>query len=305
MKDPYLLHIFNPTKNVSPFDVNMAYEAEFDGVIPYTEVNLEDVHALTQDTIFSRGPTGVRRTGIFIGGREFGMALDMLHRAMAAMVPPFEVSVFADPSGAITAAAALVACVEAWVKRKTGEPLQGKNVHIFGGTGPVGICAGILTAGCGANVFLGSHLGQRFSQEVADEYNKRFNVEMQGEDFGSEKSIHRMLEIADVVMGTAKAGIKILSRAQLKKTPRLVVVADVNAVPPLGIEGINVNDMGKELEFTPNRAFGIGALAIGNIKYKVHHRMFEMMKSSAKPLYLDHVQAFAVAREFAARYAAK
>ena len=63
MKDPYLLHIFNPTKNVSPFDVNMAYEAAFDGVIPYANVTLEEVHALTQDTIFSRGPAGARRTG--------------------------------------------------------------------------------------------------------------------------------------------------------------------------------------------------------------------------------------------------
>ena len=112
MKDPYLLHMFNPTKNVSPFDVNMAYEAEFDGVIPYSEVALEDIHALTQDTIFSRGKKGVKRTGIFIGGREFGLAIDMLNRAKTAMVPPFEVSVFADPSGAITTAAALMACVE-------------------------------------------------------------------------------------------------------------------------------------------------------------------------------------------------
>ena len=305
MKDPFLLHIFNPTKNVSPFDVNMAYEAEFDGVIPYADVNLEDVHTLTQDTIFSRGPTGVKRTGIFIGGREFGLALDMLHRARAAMVPPFEVSVFADPSGAITTAAALVACAEAWLKRKTGKSLEGMNVHIFGGTGPVGICAGILTAGCGANVFLGSHRGKRISQEVADEYNKRFDVHMQGEDFGSAKSIHKSLEIADMVMGTAKAGIQILSKAHLKQAQRMVVAADVNAVPPLGIEGIDINDMGKVLEFTPNKAFGIGALAIGNIKYKVHHRLFEMMKTSKLPLYLDQVQAFAVARKFAAQYASK
>jgi len=305
MKDPYLLHIFNPTKNVSPFDVNMAYEAEFDGVIPYTDVRLEDVHTLTQDTIFSRGPTGVKRTGIFIGGREFGLALDMLHRARAAMVPPFEVSVFADPSGAITTAAALVACAEVWHKRKTGDTLQGKNVHIFGGTGPVGICAGILSAGCGANVYLGSHRGTRIGQEVADEYNKRFDVNMQGEDYGSEKSILRMLEISDVVMGTAKAGLQILSKTQLEKAAKMVVAVDVNAVPPLGIEGVDVNDMGKELEFTPQKAVGIGALAVGNIKYKVHHRMFELMMTTAKPLYLDHVQAFAAAREFAAQYAAR
>ncbi len=210
MKDPFLLHMFNPTKNVSPFDVNMAYEAEFDGVIPYVDVALDDVHSLTQDTIFSRGPTGVKRTGIFIGGREFGLAMDMLNRAKAAMVPPFEVSVFADPSGAITTAAALIACVEVWVKKKSGEDLEDKNIYILGGTGPVGLCAGILAANCGANTFLASHRGEEIGQRVADEYNGRFHVQMQGADFGSNDAIYDLLQTSDVVIGAANTGPKLL-----------------------------------------------------------------------------------------------
>ncbi|MEE9287476.1 MAG: methylene-tetrahydromethanopterin dehydrogenase N-terminal domain-containing protein, partial [Gammaproteobacteria bacterium] len=93
MKDPFLLHMFNPTRNVSPFDVNMAYEAGYNDVIPYSGVTLNEIPGLVQDTIFSRGPKGVKRTGIFIGGREFGLAVDMLEAAKGAMVPPFEVSV--------------------------------------------------------------------------------------------------------------------------------------------------------------------------------------------------------------------
>ena len=68
MKDPYLLHVFSPTKYVSPFDINMAYEAKYDAVIPYCNVTLDEIHPLTQDTIFSRSPVGVKRTGIFMGG---------------------------------------------------------------------------------------------------------------------------------------------------------------------------------------------------------------------------------------------
>lgn len=301
MKDPYLLHMFNPTKNVSPFDVNMAYEGGFNGVIPYSEVHLEDVHGLTQDTIFSRGPTGVKRTGIFIGGRDFGLSLEMLKRAKAAMVPPFEVSVFADPSGAITTAAALVACVEVQLKAKTGDSLEGKNVQILGGTGPVGICAGILLANCGADVFLASHRGKHLGDEIADEYNKRFNVRMQGEDFSSEEATLKLLKNAEIVIGAAKAGIQVLSKKQLKTAKKLEVAADVNAVPPLGIEGVGVQDMDKVLDFTPNKTIGIGALAIGNVKYKVHHSMFQLMKTTDKPLYLDHERAFEVAREHAAK----
>jgi len=301
MKDPYLLHVLNPTKNVSPFDVNMAYEAEFDGVIPYTEVTLEEVHDLTQDTIFSRGPTGVKRTGIFIGGREFGLAMDMLNRARSAMVPPFEVSVFADPSGAITTAAALIAAVEVQFEKKTGEGIKGKNLHIIGGTGPVGICAGILASNCGANVYLVSHRGAEAAQHIANEYNKRYDVNMIGEGGAGEEDHKKYLQDCDIVIGSAKAGLQVLSKKLMGDAPRLQVAADVNAVPPLGLEGVEVNDMGKELDFTPQKALGIGALAVGNIKYKVHYRMFELMKQTDKPLYLDHEAAFEAAREFAAQ----
>ena len=301
MKDPYLLHVLNPTKNVSPFDVNMAYEAEYDGVIPYTEVTLEEVHDLTQDTIFSRGPKGVKRTALFIGGREFGLAMDMLNRARSAMVPPFEVSVFADPSGAITTAAALIAAVEVQFEKKTGEGIKGKNMHIIGGTGPVGICAGILASNCGANVYLVSHRGADAAQHIANEYNKRYDVNMIGEGGAGEEDHKKYLQECDIVIGSAKAGLQVLSKKLMGDAPRLQVAADVNAVPPLGLEGVEVNDMGKELDFTPQKALGIGALAVGNIKYKVHYRMFELMKQTDKPLYLDHEAAFEAAREFAAQ----
>ena len=296
-KDANLLHMFNPTKNVSPFDVNMAYEAQFDGVIPYSEVTLEDIHALTQDTIFSRGPAGVKRTGIFIGGREFGLALDMLSRAQVAMVPPFEVSVFADPSGAITTAAAAIACIEKALKKQKDTDLNGKKLYIFGGTGPVGVCAGILADHCGAEVYLASHRGAEVGTKVAEEYNGRFKVNMKGADSGSAESIEQILQGAHIVIGAAKAGIRILSQEQLEKAEALEVAADINAVPPLGVEGVETNDMGKVLEFTPGAALGIGALAIGDVKYKVHKTMFEMMIQSDTALYLDHEESFKVARE--------
>lgn len=301
MKDPYLLHIFSPTKNVSPFDVNMAYEAAFDGVIPYSNVTLEEVHALTQDTIFSRGPTGVKRTGIFIGGREFGLAMDMLQRVRAAMVPPFEVSVLVDPSGAITTAAALVACTEAVLRKAGHGDLSGKNVHILGGTGPVGICAGILLEKAGAQAYIASHRGQQVAQEVANEYNARFDVKLRGAASGSDEELLEIVRGTDALLGCARAGVRVVNRAQLEHAGNLKVAADVNAVPPAGIQGVEAQDLGRALDFTPSGTLSIGALAIGNIKYKVHHRMFELMKESDRPLYLDYVDAFAVAREYAAK----
>ncbi|MFL6580904.1 MAG: methylene-tetrahydromethanopterin dehydrogenase N-terminal domain-containing protein, partial [Burkholderiales bacterium] len=55
MEKPHILHLFTSTEQVSPFDVNMAYDAGYDAVMPYTNVSLAQVPALTQDAIFSRG----------------------------------------------------------------------------------------------------------------------------------------------------------------------------------------------------------------------------------------------------------
>ena len=73
---------------------------------------------LVQDAIFSRGPKGAKRTAVFIGGKNAILALDMLEAAKKAMVPPFAVSVFADPAGSFTTAAAMVACVEKTLRDK-------------------------------------------------------------------------------------------------------------------------------------------------------------------------------------------
>jgi methylene-tetrahydromethanopterin dehydrogenase len=156
MDKPFLLHLFTPMPQASPFDVNMAYDAGYHAVIPYTNVSLADVSNLTQDAIFSRGPKAVQRTGLFIGGREIGMAADMLDAARKAMFPPFQVSIFADPSGAFTTAAALVAAVEQKLKKVHNLSLAEREVVVLGGTGPVGAAAAV-PPGAGARVRIASH----------------------------------------------------------------------------------------------------------------------------------------------------
>src|ERR1700761_2772323 len=135
---PYILHMFTATPQMSPFDVNMAADAGYQIFVPYSHVDAGNGVPLTPDAIFSRGPKGVSRTGIFIGGRDVMLAADMLDLARQAMVPPFEVSVFADPSGSYTTAAALVALGERHLGKQHGMELGGKRGLILGGTGAVG-----------------------------------------------------------------------------------------------------------------------------------------------------------------------
>ena len=297
MEKPYILHMFTPSKNVSPFDVNMAYDAGYQAVVPYTDLSLDQVAAYTQDAIFSRGPTGVRRTGIFLGGRDIGVAYDMMDIARKAMVPHFEVSVFADPSGAFTTAAAMIAAVEHQLRKQFGLGLEGRNVVLLGGTGPVGSAAAVLASSAGARVRVASHVGLARARIAAETVNARYNATTEPADMSDVNAINALLADAEVLLGTAKAGVQVASAAQLLGCLQLKVAADLNAVPPAGIAGIALTDHGVALPSGSGVAVGIGALAVGNIKYQVMHGMFDRMLKSDRAVYLDFRDAFLYARE--------
>lgn len=296
MEKPFLLHMFTPAGNVSPFDVNMAYDAGWDAAIPYTSVQTEDITGLVQDTIFSRGPKGVRQTAIFLGGRDMNMAMDMFENARAAMFSPFEVSVFADPSGAFTTAAAMVAAVERRLLGAHHCPLEGLSVVIAGGTGPVGAASAVLAAQAGAKATLLSRDPDR-AQRVAESLRRRYDLEASRLGADVNDRLDRLLETADVVLATAKAGVQLLDKARLAAAPRLKVAADVNAVPPAGIEGVEAQDDGKLIPESRSGAVGIGALAVGNIKYKTQQGLLIRMRVAQEPQYLHFRQAFEFARD--------
>lgn len=132
-----ILHILTPLAHVSPFDVNMAVDAGYGAIAPYSRVALAEVRDLTQDMMFSRAPQAAARTGLFIGGKDAGLALDMAEAARSAIFPPFEISIFPDPAGSFTTAAAMIAKVEQALVTTRPEGLKGAAVQIYGATGVV------------------------------------------------------------------------------------------------------------------------------------------------------------------------
>lgn len=299
MEKRSIIHMLDPMPHNSPFDLNMAADAGFDVILPYSGVKLEEVNGLVQDAIFSRGPAGVKRTALFIGGRDIRIAMDMMAAAKKAMVPPFEVSAFADPSGAFTTAAALVACVEKQLQEKHGAELKGQRTVVFGGTGPVGIATGVIASLAGADTTVVDHLSIDTALQKADEYNKLCGSALKGTYASSEADKARLISNADVVFCTAKAGVQVLSASVLADAKQLKVAGDVNAVPPLGIEGIKLKDNGAPLLRATQcpDAVGIGALAVGNVKYQLQHRLLALMLETENPVYLDFRPAFEKARE--------
>ena len=295
MERPYILHMFTPAPQASPFDVNMAADAGYQVIVPYCAVAPEAIAGLTQDAIFSRGPKGVARTGIFIGGRDAMLAADALDRARQAMVPPFVVSIFADPSGAYTTAAALVASTEAALRKRHGTSLQGKRVVLLGGTGPVGRIAAVLCAQQGATSVISSHKGAQVAEAADAETGRCFGVSLEGASGRDSPDVRATLAGADVVMGVAAAGVQVMSEADRAVAKRMLVAADVNAVPPEGLAGVGVMDDAKPLADTG--AVGIGALAIGNVKYQVQHRLLVRMREAERAVAYGYAEAVEMARE--------
>jgi len=291
-----ILHMFTSAPNLSPFDVNMAVDAGWQHCIPYTDLKAAQVADFTQDAIFSRGPKGVKRTGIFVGGRDIHVAIEMLNKAREAMVPPFKVSVFADPSGAFTTAAGMVACVEKHHRLKTGGSLEGKRALVFGGTGPVGMTCAMLAAQAGSDAVIVSHDGLDAAATAAASCNDRYATHLDAADGSSDGKIRELLSGADVVFSAAKAGIQVLNASHLAVADKVHVFCDVNAVPPEGIAGVGVMDDGVVIDATPGGAVGIGALAVGNVKYQTQQALLQKMVESDSPVYLQYSQALEVAR---------
>ncbi len=300
MEKPYILHMLTPVKNLSPFDVNMALDAGWDSAVGYTNVEKEEVQALVQDAIFSRGPSGVKRTGIFIGGRDMHLAMDMIEICQESMMSPFEVSCFADPSGAFTTAAGMVACVERVLTDKFDTDLRDKCVIVMGGTGPVGSTAAVLAAQAGADVKIMGRKKDK-SQRVAALCNSEYGADLTGIQGEANDMIDGIVQIADVILAAAAAGVQVISEKHISTSGNLKVAADVNAVPPSGIAGLDLMGDSEPIKGSKSGAVGIGALAIGNCKYQTQHRLLQEMRDTDKPVYLHFGHAFEIARQIAQR----
>lgn len=290
-----ILHMLSTLKHMSPFDVNMAIDAGYDVTVPYTSVTLDEVTALVQDAMFSRAPSAALRTGIFFAGRDAVLALDMLEAAKKALLKPFEVSLFADPYGSFTTAGAMVACVEKILREKKQRELKGSKIVIYGATGVVGYCSAVIAALEGAQVTVVGYSGLERVAKLAEEMCKRFDIKVTPADGSSPDQVQSLLLQHEIALCAARAGIQVLSKSDLEAAKNLLIAADVNAVPPLGVEGCGLHDMG--VTISSHGALGIGALAIGNVKYGTESGLFKQMVTAKKPLCLDFRHAFALARQ--------
>ena len=152
----------------------------------------------------------------------------------------------------------------------------------------------MIAAKNGAEVELVSHRSMADTQAKADSYNKTYGVNIRCVDGSTPELKKAVLQQTEVALCCASAGVRVIELSQMAGSPSLKVVADVNAVPPTGAEGVGVMADGEQIEGT--KAYGFGALAIGSHKYQVQNMLFKKMLEGQTHVYLDFLSAFEMAR---------
>lgn len=272
----------------SVFDRVVAYDGGADEVMSYGGVAESAVRDLVHGAIFTRGPKDLHDTAIFVGGSDLAAGERILAAVQQAFFGPFRVSAMLDSNGSNTTAVAAV--------RKLIEfagDVRGRRILITAGTGPVGARAAALLAKAGADVVVTSRKpdeGERIVAQLRD----RFTVTTQAFTMRDSSQASEALEGAELLLNAGPAGVTLVPRAAWTNHASLKVAVDLNAVPPLGIEGIEVGDNGEMRDGIRT----VGAIGVGNFKMKIHKacvaRLFER-----NDLVLDAETIDEVARELA------
>jgi hypothetical protein len=270
----------------SVFDRVVAVDAGADELFSYGNVQPEQVRDLVHGAIFTRGPKNLKYTAIFIGGSDVAAGEKLLAEVRKHMLPQFglRVSMLLDANGANTTAAAAVRAAARHLDLKSVKAL------VLGGTGPVGQRVTRLLTGQGAEVRVGSR--QRSKAEKVCEVIRatKQGAQLTPVAAGTPEEVRVALQGFDLVISAGAAGTLLLPRYSRIPAPNLKVAIDLNAVPPVGIEGVDVMDKGVQRD----GFFAYGAIGVGDTKMKIHKAAIARLFESNDAI-LDAEEVYALA----------
>lgn len=254
----------------SSFDRVVAIDAGADELFAYGSVTPGNVTPLVHGAMFTRGPKQLQNTALFVGGSDVAAGEQLFAQVQKTFFGPVRVSAMMDSNGSNTTAAAAVLSAGLHVE------FEGANAAILGGTGPVGVRAAELLARRGAKVKLYSRTLSRAESAVHALSEKLDGAGLEAAELKSGEELSAELEGTELLIAAGAAGVQFLEEADLKKIMSLKVAVDLNAVPPVGLGGIDV--MEKAVE--SNGVFRYGAIGVGGLKMKIHKAAIEQLFSS-------------------------
>jgi len=284
-----LLYQFDTDPLPSVFDNVVGYDGGADHISAYGGVNAGNVGGLVEGAIFTRAPKDKKNTAIFIGGSNLPQGEAVLAATRAKFFAKFRVSIMFDSNGSNTTAAAAVA----WLTH--GRSLRGKRAVVLAGSGPVGQRAALLLVREGAQVAVTGRKRQ-VVQAACDAVKLRFGIEVQAIEAATNAERADALDGAQVVLATGASGVTLLEAKSWQENASLELVADANASPPAGIEGVGLSDRGAG----SHGKILFGALGVGALKLALHRaciaRLFEQ-----NDLLLDAEEIYAIAKGMVGR----
>ncbi|HET6756083.1 MAG TPA: NADP-dependent methylenetetrahydromethanopterin/methylenetetrahydrofolate dehydrogenase [Burkholderiales bacterium] len=282
-----LLFQLDPDPVPSIFDTVVGYDGGADHVKIYGGINPDNVGTLVDGAIFTRSPKEKKFTAIFVGGSNMEAGQNLLNAVRKKFFADFRVSVMLDSNGSNTTAAAGVALLAKAV------PLKGKRVVVLAGTGPVGQRAAALLAEEGAQVILTSRQMER-AQHACELMEKRFKVKLTPLEAVDDEARGAALKGAQIVFGAGAAGVQLLDERHWKDNATIEAMADTNATPPLGLNGVDMMD--KHTERHGKKV--IGAIGLGALKLKMHRACIAQLFERNDQV-LDAEEIYAVAKAMA------
>jgi hypothetical protein len=275
----------------SVFDRVVAYDGGADEVMSYGGITEEVVRDLVHGAIFTRGPKDLRHTAIFIGGTDMAAGERLLAAVLKSFFGPMRVSVMLDSNGSNTTAVAAVSKLQQ-ASDAAGGDITGRKAVVTAATGPVGLRAAGLLARAGADVLITSR--RAADSQTLDGLRQRFGGAVRAAVLSDPSQARAVLDGAELLLNAGPAGVRLVPRDAWAGRRGLRAAADVNAVPPSGIEGIEANDSGADRDGVTV----FGALGVGSLKMKIHKaciaRLFEQ-----NDLVLDAETIVEVARTLA------
>jgi len=280
-----LLYQFDTDTTASVFDSVVAYDGGADHVTGIGSVNPQNVLAMVDGCIYTRAPKDKQFTAIFVGGSSLTEGQAVFDAIKKRFFSNFRVSVMFDSNGSNTTAAAAVANIV-----NTCD-VSGKKAVILGGTGPVGQRAAALLSLEKADVFITSRNIEK-AEQISAEINERFDTNVKALPGGTNDERVTSILGASIVMATGASGVVLLNKKDWIESQSIEVVCDANAMPPLGIEGVELNDKAKAIG--GKKAFG--AIGFGGLKISVHRECVSRLFHSNDGIF-DAEEIYRIAKE--------
>jgi len=261
MSKPKILIQLDTDAKASVFDAVVAIDSGVERLLQYSGIRPEDVRGLVHGAMYTRGPSDLKNTAVFIGGSNVTDGEAIAAIARDTLFDPFRLSIMLDSNGANSTAAAAVLSASKHIS------LENSTSLVMAATGAVGQRVCRILANAHSHVTVVSRSLERsrecIDRLVASGVSASRLTAACSTDLATLASA---LAESQLVFGCGAAGARLLDAAQLRLATKLRVAIDLNAVPPMGIEGIELTDKGVQ---RGNR-FDYGALGVGGLKMKIH-----------------------------------